>query len=136
MDENPATRVKANERTWDIDAETMAQWLHDEFALLSFLGMVAIEFPVTFQASARGNAAVTKGDLYKLCYLIGQYGRVAAEFGAEVRLIEVTTWKGHLPKSVTEDRLRMDVPGMKDAQISSHAWDAVGIGWFVKGFRI
>jgi hypothetical protein len=131
------SRVKATERTWDIDAETMAGRLHEEFALLSFLGAVFIEFPVTFQASARGSAAVTKSDLYKLCYLIGQYGRVAAWFGAEVRLIEVTTWKGQLPKMVTQDRLRVDVPGMLKVEgLSSHEWDAIGIGWFAKGFRI
>lgn len=92
--------------------------------------LMVIEQPMYF-SSAFGNAVATSGDLIKLASVFG--GLLGLAMALKVPAIEpvpVTDWKGQLPKSVTEKRVRRAYPNYV---IEDHALDAVGLGIFWKG---
>lgn len=103
-----------------------------EIAVESYIGQVYIEYPSFFD-SARGHMVARRGDLLKLCYLVGvisgRLGPTATE------LVPVAQWKGQLPKEVVESRIRKTLGNsiVKRLGIRTHAWDAVGIGLYKHG---
>lgn len=94
-----------------------------------------VEFPQYFQ-SAVGHAATADGKIYKLACLIGCFMGVLWHVNARCNPILVNTWKGQLPKPAVIARIKRHLPEINDVnfKIDSHAWDAVGIGMFAKGF--
>jgi Holliday junction resolvasome RuvABC endonuclease subunit len=48
---------------------------------------------------------------------------------------EPNEWKGQLPKKIVEDRIKKLLPGIEKMDgLKTHAWDAVGVGLYAKGF--
>lgn len=97
----------------------------------------AIEFPGFFE-SAAGTMVAKTGDLAKLTYLVGLIcGTVQAQiFIRSFKLVPVHEWKGQLPKSVVNERIKKILGEKTCEKIKSHAFDAVGIGLHCLGFAI
>lgn len=90
------------------------------------------EFPQYFTAGV-GHSATAKGDIHKLACLIGVFMGMMLEKGVTFTPVKVTTWKGQLPKKAVISRLKRREPFLENMNIDSHAWDAVGIGFYLKG---
>jgi Holliday junction resolvasome RuvABC endonuclease subunit len=88
--------------------------------------MMYIEYPAFFQ-SAKGSVTAAGGGLVKLTILVGY---LSAILDIEFRFVEVNKWKGQLPKNVIINRIKAIYPGI---QAKTHAWDAIGIGLYIKG---
>ena len=88
-----------------------------------------IEYPSYF-ASYIGQAAAERGDLVKLTTLVGMLAHI---FRDRAYLVPVNHWKGQLPKTVVEARIRSLLGDDNCNGWKSHTWDAVGIGLFMKG---
>ncbi len=88
-----------------------------------------------FFADAKGYTATARGDIYKLCYLCGMFYQAARVRNIEMYFVRPTTWKGQLPKTAIEKRVRRILGDDTCAVLNAktHAWDALGIGLFVKG---
>ena len=91
----------------------------DEVRFLEYADKVFIEWP-----SFQNTAAKNTGSIIKLACLIGA---ILGRYGNGV-LIPVSTWKGSLPKEVTQLRAEkfFKVQGFK-----SHAADAVALGQYI-----
>lgn len=116
-----------------------------------------------FHEAGKGLAAARSGSLVKLAILEGMLAAFVTQriWGEDsqaepyksaenVHLIPPRVWKGQLAKRVCHDRLKkrfvesLDSVGEKqwDRELSlremkafdEHAWDAVGIGYFCKGY--
>jgi Holliday junction resolvasome RuvABC endonuclease subunit len=96
------------------------------------LSEVYIEWPINF-GNDRGEQAKDKGDINKLSFAIGAISQYAWEVKkANVILVSVNRWKGQLPKRIVNARIEKllgDCSGFR-----SHAWDAVGLGLWAKGY--
>ena len=92
-----------------------------------------IEIPSFFQ-SAGGEMVARRGDLVKLTWVAGMLHRTIVGQGGFVRMVPVSMWKGQLPKHVIENRVmkRLGIQCVK-LGIRSHAFDAVGIGLYLRG---
>lgn len=89
-----------------------------------------IEMPSYF-ASAGGAMVAARGDLVKLTWLVGLiYGLFP--FG-KCKLVKVNEWKGNLPKNVVIQRLKKLMAPEDFKRLSSHSYDAAGIGLYMKG---
>lgn len=98
------------------------------------INRVACELP-EFWAGAFGRAVAARGDLVKLSLVVGAVAALAVERRAVFTTVPVRDWKGNLPKDVVERRIRRRIGDgvCEQLGIKSHAWDAVGIGLYVKG---
>ena len=98
--------------------------------------LVVIEMPQYFD-NAGGNMAAKRGDLGKLMIVTGALFGAAASHGVDVQLVPVRTWKGNLPKSVSQERTLKALAQMEsNAHPSSHALDAAGLGlWVIEKLR-
>jgi Holliday junction resolvasome RuvABC endonuclease subunit len=95
---------------------------------------VYIEWPIFFQGSVKGHSATVKGDIYKLCYLIGCYGEVCASLDIPLELVNVGVWNGQLSKEVVWEWVKRRIPDVVKLNPESHSRDAIGIGLYKKGF--
>lgn len=88
-----------------------------------------IELPM-FMQSQGGMLSARSGALVKLSMLVGAMQFCLIDGGFVVRLITSTKWKGQLPKPIVEDRIRktLGLERVNELRISTHGWDAVGIG--------
>ena len=90
---------------------------------------VVIEQPQFFDA-AGGHMVARRGDLAKLCIFAGMcYGI----FVPRSVLVPVHLWKGQLPKAVVNQRIVQRLGKDACRKFRTHAWDAVGIGLYVRG---
>lgn len=106
------------------------------FRHLRWIQRVFIEWP-SFFGSAIGHAAAARGDLVKLTFGAGFVcGELHSIFGCKTEPILVNDWKGQLPKDEVTRRIRsiIGVKKCRNLGIKTHAWDAVGIGLYAKGF--
>ena len=88
----------------------------------------AMEFPRYF-SSAGGEMVAKTGDLLKLTFLCGV---LYNDFDTAI-LVPVNQWKGQLPKTVVEHRIR-NILGFKVCEkFKSHTFDAIGIGLYLAG---
>jgi hypothetical protein len=94
-----------------------------------------VEWPAYFE-SAKGHAAATKGDINKLCCLVGLFSGEIWAYGGRIDTVKVNTWKGQLPKDEVQHRIERALPGIEVLKPNSHSWDAVGLGLYAKGFRM
>jgi hypothetical protein len=144
----PPVKVLSNihslSNTWEGRLEDIAGQVSLEFGLLyhqklALVSHTYIEWP-HYRTDPVGQTATAKGDIYKLSALIGALMYVAGnKYTSEVVLVPVLDWKGQLPKSVVarrcQDLLNYPAKGDNKLHISSHGWDAVGIGLHAKGYR-
>jgi hypothetical protein len=81
--------------------------------------------------SARAQMMWKSGDLQHTLVFIG----MVAYHCEGIVLVKPSEWKGQLPKSVVERRLRVTLGNSvcRDLGIESHAWDAIGIGLWARG---
>lgn len=133
------TPRKVNTTFWMDRLHWMADQLEEEVDRWIDKGwnpkLYAMEWP-EFRPSAGGMAAAATDALGQLAAAVGYHSACAHERNCLAELVRVSHWKGVLPKTVVEARLR-GRPGLVDKSgdpIKSHAVDAVGIGLFVKGF--
>lgn len=142
------TECKPRGKTWrqkcDYTIADMQQVLGSCIVVKAY-----IEFP-SFMQSGGGIASARTGNLVKLVYMCGRVHQQLRNFGADVRTVKVQRWKGQLTKEATYERIirvaarelessrrksreRLHaLPGMRTAH--SHAWDAVGIGFWAQGY--
>jgi len=117
--------------TWHLSAMDIAMMISG-WARRSGMSVVRlyIEFPRAFR-SAAGIAAINRGDIFKLVYLIGC---IRATFPlATFKPIPVEEWKGQLPKTETIRRCKKIMPPHLWLGKSTHLWDAYGIGLYLQG---
>lgn len=87
--------------------------------------VLVLEDQAVFEASAEGYAASKDGSLIRLAQITGAFAGVALLRFMDVYFLPVVTWKGQLPKHVTEQRI-IKFTGMR--YDSNHVYDAVGMG--------
>lgn len=80
--------------------------------------------------SGKSMASATRGDLFKLVYLIGQLSIGNGEFIPF--MIAPREWKGQLPKEEVIRRIKKLCPNVGSA-IGNHEADAVGMGLALQG---
>lgn len=84
--------------------------------------------------SARAQMMWRAGDFQRTLVLIGMIAQAVSP--CHVVLVKPSEWKGQMPKSVTETRIRKQLgcgtcPQLKG--MKSHGWDAIGIGLWARG---
>jgi hypothetical protein len=119
--------------SWWLRSRLMANRVYDLVERLD-PAFVLSEFPQEM-AGGRGAVALASGAVRKLAAYVGMLeGRLAA-MDVRLEIVEPMTWKGQVPKPITEKRVRRDYP-----QLPEGLWhdtvDAIGIGrWFLKQER-
>lgn len=89
-----------------------------------------IEYPAVFRG-ASGYMVAMRGDIVKLSFLVGMIcGYINCE---KFELLPVAKWKGQLPKSVCIRRIEKILPLKGEGKVSTHAYDAIGMGLFLIG---
>lgn len=94
--------------------------------------VVYCEWPEFFK-DEKGYAATSKGDIYKLSFLVGALAAYCHKTkSTEFRPVKVHDWKGQLPKNVVEQRIRKRIgeDEVRKLKPNSHAWDAMGIALY------
>jgi len=95
-----------------------------------------IELPQFFGASAKGEASAASGDLIKLTSMAGMIMSWGWHADCKVKTYTPNEWKGQLPKQVCHNRILDILPGLEPMAMggmTSHGWDAVGVGLYAKG---
>ena len=87
------------------------------------IGSFYIEYPMVMSQQI-----ALSGNLTKLAWGVGVI--CGALLPLKMTLVEVKKWKGQLPKEIVAKRIDKRLPGLN---IESHAYDAIGIGLFMKG---
>ncbi len=93
---------------------------------------VFCEQPAYMQGSHQSAAG---GALVKLTHSAGMVAGMCYLLGCGFEYVAINKWKGNLPKSVVNDRIReiiLDRSG-KQCVFQQDEWDAVGIGFYLKG---
>jgi len=116
------------------------EWLLSKFEVdvLSYthhISLLVLEWP-NIRSGAVGRAA--SDDVLHLAYAAGYHAQQATQRGINILLAPVMTWKGNLSKEIVNTRIQRAI-GNKDqkgGEFKSHAYDAVGIGLWAKGFHI
>lgn len=127
------TRVlTSGAKTWEARCKallTLLLNLDTTWSRAHGLSRVVIEQPQFFDA-AGGHMVARRGDLAKLCMFAGMsYGI----FAPRSLLVPVYQWKGQLPKAVVNRRIEERLGVKACRKFRTHAWDAVGIGMYVRG---
>jgi len=92
---------------------------------------VYCEQPQFFSGTAGGYATAASGALIKLAF---SAGALCNYYPVPTIMVPIIKWKGQLPKDVVIDRIVKILPNLKG--VSSHGWDAVGIGLYAKGVTL
>jgi hypothetical protein len=96
------------------------------------VGHDEIDFVSEFPSWMNIQLGWAKGDLQKLCFLVGMlagYFKTARSFTP----VTPNEWKGQLPKQVVIRRLIKRFGATATADWQKDAWDAVGIGLWKMG---
>ena len=114
------------ELEWETKAYYVVARLGD---LVELFGCVEgyIEYPAFFQTHGASGVA-SSGALVKLAWFVGLC--CGALLPCTIKLVTVGQWKGQLPKEVVKGRIKRILPKVK---ATSHDWDAIGIGLYLKG---
>lgn len=104
-------------------------WIYSTIIYMNVKHLV-IETAEVWSGDDRSMASATKGDIFKLSYLIGVLGHMfARSIGKKPVLISPREWKGTMPKDVMKRRLRVAIAAAgKHRQYSEHEADAVAMG--------
>jgi len=119
--------IKSSYKQWDFAVKDIVATLKAWTKQME-ISKLYIEFPQAFQ-SALGQAAINRGDIFKLVFLIGCIrGALLNSYFISVSPAE---WKGQLPKVETQRRLKAILPQKHWVQ-STHLWDAIGISLYLQ----
>lgn len=121
------TRVKGDVTARALDLASQLTSIATSFNCVC----VACEWPA-FHGGVAGEMVARRGDLVKLTYLVGVFaGMLYRPFIP----VEISAWKGNLPKRVVEQRVEQILGSgtMELLRIRSHSVDAVGIGLYLLG---
>jgi len=126
--------IHSKQMCWENKIEDILKQLQTISFGLPF--KIYIEFPAKF-SGVKGDMVAGKGDLVKLTYFVGiLIGRFTAtkKWCKSWELIEVVKWKGQMPKEAVIKRIkRIYSKKVLKKEITNHAWDAVGLGLYLKG---
>lgn len=86
------------------------------------------EWPAFFEDA---RVAARDGALVKLAAAVGMVIELCRHRNIMFFQVPVHKWKGQMPKEAVINRIRKRLPGH---EYRSHAWDAVGIGLWAKGY--
>lgn len=106
---------------------------------LGALKLVVCEWAQFRAGSAVGHSAAVRDDYGHLCHNHGMFHWWALSKNAQFKPAPVSIWKGNLPKQIVEERITRGLGSClarDGTRITSHAWDAVGIGLWAKGFDL
>ena len=111
-------------------------WLDKGYEIGNYLESISkrahyifTEYPSYFDSTG-GRMVAKRGDLLKLTWFVGYIcGRFKSKYPT---LVTVQSWKGQLPKKVTEARARRELPQLRKMNMKSHVFDAIGIGLYLK----
>ena len=120
--------VNDQKGTWPSRSKKIA----DEIAgIIHGLGdpPVLMEWPGFWGGSVKSFSSMERGDLFKLCYLIGS---ISQSLMILPRLVAPILWKGQMTKHMTKRRLIMRL-GEEFNNISEHCVDAIGMGLALGG---
>lgn len=85
--------------------------------------VVVVEVPEYYGVSAY--LARESGSLFKLTFISGMLMTLSGSIA-----INPTTWKGQMPKTVTQNRLALNLPKIDIMGMDHNICDALGIGWW------
>jgi hypothetical protein len=95
---------------------------------------IYVEMP-EFRDTSTGHAIAKRGSLLKLAVATGAFSGFAWYTKSQFVPVTPTEWKGQLPKEVVISRIKAKFPLSPAIHtLKSHAWDAVGIGLYAKGY--
>ena len=94
--------------------------------------LVLVENP-EFQTGVKGNAAARTGSLVKLAEFVGMVMTLGFQRGSMVDFVNVSAWKGSLPKTVVADRVLKIWPECPFT-FKDDAMDAIALGFWAQGF--
>lgn len=117
-------------------ARHVAERLRTETTTGRMLGDVRLVCELMeMHGGARAQMMWKSGDLQRTLIFTGMLIARTSRYVDKVTLVGPGTWKGQLPKSVVEHRLKRYLGGpiWRTLGIRSHAWDAVGIGLWALG---
>ena len=92
---------------------------------------VWVEYPGLHQTAA-GHASASKGDIFKLMFLVGRFAQVCYTMRSEFVPLEVNEWKGTMSKEVVIRRISNRL-GVSHDHFPNHVADAVGMGLHLQG---
>ena len=92
-----------------------------------------IESPQFWGESAGSHMFASEGGLTKLAHLVGMFHDRMLVEEMHVVLATVNEWKGQLPKSVVECRVKSILGAKACSKFRAHIWDAAGLGLFAFG---
>ena len=134
---NAPSKYRINKDQWPLRVAYLLQKFK-EVCLDCFwpVRFVISEYPEQRSGSV-GLAASGSGTVAQLAYCTGAHSAQAQSLGAEGIPVAVSTWKGTLKKDTVELRIKRAIGSQsKDGvPFKTHAWDAVGIGLWAKGFH-
>ena len=110
--------------------ETLREWM-----VYHEVGSVVAEM-TEYHAAAHRVMAWKTGDLQRLTFLVGAIGQTCQSLDIQFLPIETSKWKGQLSKEMTIQRVKeaLGEAECRQKKITTHAWDAVGIGlWHLRG---
>ena len=134
--QNRSSDPKVNKVSWVGNAEYLHGRFREVVLELYDPDVVAIEWPEFRSGTSKGLAAAAGDALTKLAMCAGCHAEQAWSYGATPRLVPVNHWKGMLPKDTVERRIDRAVGliAADGSKVSSHAVDAVGIGFYAMGY--
>lgn len=122
--------IPKQSRQWEGRVDTLCAWFAG-LCVSTHPSLVVLEFPELWINSAVSFSSATRGDLFKLTYLIGGLGEVARRASNNLPiLVSPRDWKGQLPKDVVIRRIKRRFPNLK---LDNHEADAVGMGLAAQG---
>jgi len=127
--------VKPHKRSKDFFRDTHST-IHQLGDIISKLkpDAIACEWPAHF-SSAGGEVAAGSGSIVKLAFNVGQIALAADAYKCEFLPVGVNAWKGNLPKKIVKKRIQKILlkSRLEYLKPESHAYDAIGIGLYVRG---
>lgn len=119
----------ATYKDWTIRASSLCMWWRGIVRALQ-PATVIFEWPGLWASSAKSQASASKGDLFKLAYLIGGMADGLHVDGIKSILVSPQEWKGQLDSDVVALRIERQW-GITTP--NDHESDAIGMGMAAQG---
>jgi len=96
-------------------------------ALRSTPKIIILEGVELWAGNLRSLTSASRGNLFKLSYIVGMYARNALHYGSGFRIIPASQWKGQLKDPMVMKRVT-NLTGIEFKKSEQHVCDAIGIG--------
>lgn len=116
-------------KDWEGKLENLIKAFDKVFVEHNHITAAYIEWPAFWSTSQRSIAAVNSGALLKLAAVCGGIYAISLSHDADVFLMTPSQWKGQLPKTLVDSRIRKCL----GRTYRDHESDAVGMGLFLMG---